>query len=496
VSDKTKLGLRILGAALLLGILGDALLRTGPWGINAFLWLTALAATVIALGWRQSALAGSARWLLVPVILFAAAFAWRDSPAVKMLNVLALLVTLSLILLRAQGSRILRAGLVEYALGSVIAGLNAALGLLPLLISEIQWRETLSDRVSKRTMAVARGLLLALPLLIVFGSLLGAADAVFEGIVRRVFHWNLSTLFSHAFLTVFFAWIVAGFLRGMLMGKEREWVAGQRLPSVSLGIIETTVVLGLLDLLFLLFVLVQFRYFFGGAALVEVVPGLTYAQYARRGFFELLAVAALALPLLLVTHWLLRKEHPAHERIFRALAGALILLLFVIMTSACQRMRLYQSEYGLTEQRLYPTAFMGWLAVVFIWFMLTVLRGRRERFACGALVAGYLLIGVLHFLNPDALIVRVNAARAVAGRSFDARYAGSLSADAVPESMASLPSLQPADRCVLATRLLRTWRPSQPSDWRTWGVARARAFAAVEKNRTSLQAMACPATTP
>jgi hypothetical protein len=496
MSDKTKLGLRILGAALLLGILGDALLRTGPWGINAFLWLTALAATVIALGWRQSALAGSARWLLVPVILFAAAFAWRDSPAVKMLNVLALLVTLSLILLRAQGSRILRAGLAEYALGSVIAGLNAAFGLLPLLFGAIQWKETFSDRLSKRTMAVARGLLLALPILIVFGGLLVAADAVFEGIIRKVFHVSFSTLFSHAFLIVFFAWIVAGFLRGMLMGKEREWVAGQRLPAVSLGIIETGIALGLLDLLFLLFVLVQFRYFFGGAALVEVTPGLTYAEYARRGFFELLAVAMLALPLLLAAHWLLRKEQPAHERLFRALAGVQILLLFVIMTSAWQRMRLYQSEYGLTEQRLYPTAFMAWLAVVFVWFALTVLRGHRERFAFGAMIAGYVLIAALQFLNPDALILRVNAARAVAGRSFDARYAGSLSADAVPESMASLPSLQPADRCVLATRLLRTWRPSQPFDWRTWGVARARAFAAVEKNRTSLQAMACPATTP
>jgi len=491
MSDKIKLGVRVLVAALILGVLGDALLRTGPWGINAFLWVTTLAATIVAVTWRQDALAGNGRWLLLPVIFFAVAFAWRDSPALKMLNVLALLVSLSLIILRAQGGRILRAGLMEYVLGGVIAGLNAAFGLLPLLFGEIQWREALSDRLSKRTMAVARGLLLALPLLVVFGALFVTADAVFAGMIRTVFHLNFATLFSHTFLTVFFAWIVAGFLRGMLMGKEREWATSQRLPSVSLGIIEMGIVLGLLDLLFLLFVLVQFRYFFGGAALVEVTPGLTYAEYARRGFFELLAVAVLVLPLLLAAHWLLRKEQSAHERIFRALAGAQILLLFVIMISAFQRMRLYQQEYGLTEQRLYPTAFMGWLAVVFVWFVLTVLRGRRERFACGALVAGYLLIAALHFLNPDAFIARTNSVRVKAGRSFDARYATWLSADAAPELVSALPSLNQPDGCTVAASILKHWPPSEEPDWRTWSWGRAEARRVVNENAATLQAMDC-----
>ncbi len=63
MSDKTKLGLRVLVAALILGVLGDALLRTAPWGINGFLWVAALAATIAAMGRRQGALAGGGRWL-------------------------------------------------------------------------------------------------------------------------------------------------------------------------------------------------------------------------------------------------------------------------------------------------------------------------------------------------------------------------------------------------------------------------------------------------
>jgi hypothetical protein len=110
---------------------------------------------------------------------------------------------------------------------------------------------------------------------------------------------------------------------------------------------------------------------------VQVVPGLTYAEYARQGFFELVAVAALVLLLLLVAHELLRRHtvSPGQQWLFRALAGGQIVLLYVIMASAGQRMRLYQEAFGLTELRLYATAFMLWLAAVFAWFTVTVLRG-------------------------------------------------------------------------------------------------------------------------
>ena len=62
----------------------------------------------------------------------------------------------------------------------------------------------------------------------------------------------------------------------------------------SLGGIEIGTVLGCLNILFLAFIVVQFRYFFGGTAQVQVAPGLSYAVYARRGFFELVTVGIVA----------------------------------------------------------------------------------------------------------------------------------------------------------------------------------------------------------
>ncbi len=492
MNDHARIALRIILCALVLGALGDALLREIPWGINAALWMLALLAAAVTLApFRPEAWKGGGAWLALPAVAFSAAFAWRDSPAIAALNILALVVTGSLAILRAQGGRVRVSSLFEYALGSVIAGLNAAFAVLPLVLNDVRWKELTGQRWSGRAMAFGRGVLLSVPPLLIFGRLFMGADAVFESLMKNVVHLNFQTLVKHGLVFTFLAWTTGGFLRGALLGKERVWVAEKRPQFFPLGIIETAVVLGLVDILFLSFVAVQVRYFFGGASLVQATTGLSYSEYARRGFFELVTVAALVLPLLLLAHWMLRKENAAHERLFRALAEIQILLLFVIMASAFERMRLYQQEYGLTEQRLYPTAFMAWLAIVFVWFAATVLRGRRESFAFGALVAGYVLIVTLHVLNPDALIARTNAARALEGRKFDARYAASLSADAVPELIAALPGLPTDDGCILATRILERWPPSEPADWRTWNRSRAEALRVIEENRTSLKDMAC-----
>ena len=111
----------------------------------------------------------------------------------------------------------------------------------------------------------------------------------------------------------------------------------------ALGITEVATALAALDLLFLFFVIVQFRYLFGGDALVQVTPDLTY-QYARRGFFELVFASALVVPVLLAADWLLDRRTPRDAFVFRGLAGMQIALVLAIAASALQRLRLYPRE--------------------------------------------------------------------------------------------------------------------------------------------------------
>ncbi|HEX8845016.1 MAG TPA: DUF4173 domain-containing protein [Pyrinomonadaceae bacterium] len=520
MSAKTRQAIKALEAALLLGVLGDGLLRATPWGLNVLVWVGALSLALMVLlgGRRKCALSGGGHWLLLSAILFAASIAWRDSRTLNCLAGSGVLISLALIAWRARGGRLWLAGIAEYFLGIVLAGVNTFLAGFPLLFFEVRWREIPVAGWSRQVKAVMGGLLIALPLLILFTALFASADASFERMINRFFFTNYDEIFGHIFLTLILAWLAGGFLRGLLFGWKaklndghmtlvppdqvencgpepaKENVEPQALKpkQVSLGIIQIGMTLGLLNLLFLCFVLLQLPYFFGSSALVQASNGMTFSEYYRRGFFELVTVAGLVLPLLLIAHWLLRKGNPTHERIFRLLAGTQIFLLFIIMASAVRRMLLYQSEYGLTELRFYTTAFMAWLALVFVWFAATALRGRREQFAFGALIACLLVIITLHVINPDAFIVRVNVAHAQSGRSFDADYAASLSADAMPALIESLPSLNESARRVVASRVLNNWARHGRADWRSWNWSRSRYRRTVLENMNLLRAIVTP----
>ena len=490
MTSNTKIGLGICGAAIVLGVLGDALLRSTPWGLNVLLWIGALTLIGLALiRWQRLRLTGGGRWLIIPALVFAAAFAWRDSITLQFWNLTALLIALALVAFRSQVGQVRIAGLTDYARALVMAGVQTALGVLALIFGDIHWKQVAPNRSSGRLIAISSGVLIAVPLLFIFGSLFVAADAAFEKIVHDLFNWNMNDLIVHSIWIGFWGWTTAGFLRQMLLTKEP---AALPMTAPALGIIEIGTALGALNGLFLIFVLVQFRYLFGGEELIRSTTGLTYAEYARRGFFELVTVAALVLPTLLGAHHLLRRENRSAQQAFRVLAGTLIALLFVIMFSALMRMRLYQIEFGLTELRLYTTVFMGWLAIVFVWFALTVLRDQRNRFAFGALMAGFVVLIGLNALNPDNFIVRVNAGRTEAANPFDASYVAGLSADAVPALIDSLPGLSDQDRCTTAARILRRWSPPANFDWLTWNWNRIQAWQAVSANQVYLQQIACP----
>lgn len=491
ISEGTRTGLGVAGAALVLGMAGDALLRSAPWGLNLALWTAALVIAVAALQrWAQVEDAAVA-W--IPVALVTASLvAWRDSPTLKALDLAALGVILGLAMLRARGGEVKLAGLAHHAMGVAASAGDAAIGAVRLLLGDVRWAELRSEGAARQGIAVVRGGALAVPLLLVFGSLLASADARFQRLVGGM-RFDLPAALGHVFFALLVAWIAGGILRTMTIGGEQPGPQVRRPDALALGIVEVGMVIGLLDLLFLAFVLVQLPYFFGSADTVMQPGTTTFSTYARRGFFELVTVAGLVLPLLLTADWVLRRERPGHERLFRILAGAQVALLFVIMGSALHRMRLYTDAYGVTELRLYTTTFMVWLGLVFGWFGWTVLRGARERFAWGALTTALEALVILHVVNPDAMIVRLNAARADAPLRFDAAYAASLSADAVPPLLAALPAVRPELRCVAADRLLSRWDEAD-ADWRSWSLSRGRARAAVAARRTELRSMPpCPA---
>ncbi len=300
--------------------------------------------------------------------------------------------------------------------------------------------------------------------------------------------------------TVLFENIVTNPSVPSFKGRFDKWqnIDNSKVPTFfTLGTVEVVLLLGLLDLLFISFVSFQIPYLFGGLDIVRATPDFKLSEYARRGFGELVFASALVLPILLTSHWLIRDtlKNRAHS-IFRILAGIQIILLFVIMASAVQRLVVLTGEsgYGLTAVRFYPMVFMTWLATVFIWFGLTVLRGARNRFAWGALWAAVVILGGTNLLNPDAFIASTNIGLMRQGRDFDVYYNAGLSADAVPTILAAMPEMPVDDRCEVQSALHYEYRLlGRIDDIRSFNFSRKDAYSQLHANDALLhQQEGCP----
>ncbi|MDQ3927556.1 MAG: DUF4173 domain-containing protein, partial [Chloroflexota bacterium] len=197
-----------------------------------------------------------------------------------------------------------------------------------------------------------------------------------------------------------------------------------------IGFIEASTLLVLVDLLFLSFGLIQFTYLFGGQNNITA-EGFTYADYARRGFFELVAVSVLTLGLILGLHHLVPRTSRRQATIFNGLSSAMVGLVLVLLASAFWRMLLYQEAYGYTHLRLYVHIFEIWLALTFLWLLVT-LWVMPNRFAIGSFVAAVGFLVTLNVANPDMLIAERNLDRYYTTGKLDVAYLAGLSEDAVP----------------------------------------------------------------
>jgi hypothetical protein len=493
----------ILAAGVGIGFAGDFLLRApgGP-GLNFTLLFVGLAASVVIVSRSGGPRLGREASLWVALgVLFGAGLVWRGSELLRFLAFVAACTAFALPALHAGRPWVRRARVPDLLEAVTAAGLHAGLGSLRLF-QKGRW-ETVGSEESRGTARVVIrsatvGVLLAAVPLLVFGALFFSADPVFSTIVEDFVRIDLRTLASHLTVAAILSWLACGYLTGLSSGTRLDGLRGIGWARPSLGVAEVAVALGLVDLLFLGFVTVQFRYLFGGAEWVEVTPGLSYAAYARQGFFQLVAATALGLPWLLVADGLLRERSASARWIFRTLAGAQLVLLLVIVASAVQRMRAYLDAYGLTESRFVATGVLGWLALLVLWFGATMLRGRRTPFAFGTLVSAFALVALLQVADPAARSVRSQLERAEvaslvdtgSGSRLDVEYLTTLGSDATPILVARLDELDEAGRCEVARRLLSRWGPEREDDWRSWNLADRRARQRVRADAARLRAMA------
>ncbi len=482
-------------AAIGFGILAQLLFFDAALGINFPIAI----AVLLAAGWLAPRRAGRPRpadaWLPLAALVFAGFVALRGDGTLVALDVLGSLGLTGAALASFGGLRVVQRPIGSLlVLGARLAGAVVVASARPLEGARRQLSINRTRPGLGRGAPVVRGLLLAIPLLLMFTVLFASADAVFAEWTDDLLHWDLDlgSLPGRVLLATAAAWVAGGLLAFVAVARPGDAESGRlegawgRRPR--LGTTEATTLLVVLDLLFAAFVVLQATYLFGGAD-TRAAGGLTYAEYARRGFFELLAVAFLVGGLILALEGFVARR----SRTYVLTAIGLVLMTLVVLASAYLRLRLYQDAYGWTELRFYVLAAIGWLAAGAIG-AIVLLWADRSSWLLHVVLGLSVVFGLaFNVIGPLRFVAEQNIARAIdpslvppdGEAGLDAWYLGSLGTDALVPLAEALPRLPSDARAeaeeVLEIRALLLAEDEPATAWQAWNLSRERARAVLNR---------------
>jgi hypothetical protein len=418
-----------LACALVVGLLADQWLRVGTFGLAAPL---TLAITALSLMFAGRLMTLESRALATAAVVFGAwlmvrASAWLLWPDLVMsFALLGLAASLSV-----RGS-LMDLGIAELLARSVHAVMHGVAG------AAFAFKPLRRVRMRLGVVApLARGLLIAAPIAVLVAGLLAAADPVFASF------FNLNLDFGQLLTDV--AFVAAGSLvaAGLLRLAAAEPLIRVDGPVWRLGSTEGLVVLSVLDAIFAAFAIAQAMAATGAAGDTLHAAGVTYADYARSGFFQLLWVAGIAAVVLILFSRITGLTERTTKRAFQVLAQIAIGLTLLIVFVAFRRLSLYEEAYGFTMLRLYSHIFAVWIAIVFL-LLAAEAAGvfqRRRWFVGATSISAMALLLALNLVNPEAIVVTLNIDHSRFSHRMDPQYLAELSSDATPTLLANRSSV-------------------------------------------------------
>ncbi|MCY0953443.1 DUF4173 domain-containing protein [Streptomyces sp. H27-S2] len=432
-AEAAPVGTATLAAALVAG-LASALLLGNGLGLGLLLAVVpaAVAAYAAARTARRTARPWSVAWAVGCLGLLAIP-ALRDSAWPSTLAILAAVLLGALAL---HGSRTWPGILLS------------PIGFLEAAVSGVGWAwaglRSRSGVSRDRWLPVAKATAVAAALLLVFGALFASADAAFADLLGDLTP-DVSVGDGPVRVVLFLAGTVLALAAARVAAAPMRWDRLKAAPGKPRSRVEWALPLIVLDLLFAGFNAVQLTVLFGGYDRVLRSTGLTYAEYARQGFWQLLCATLLTLAVIaLALRWAPRGG-AGDRRFVRVVLGSLCALTLVVVAAALRRMDLYVDAYGLTRLRVSVAAVELWLGLVIVLIMAAGVVGARW---LPRAVAGSAAVAVLAFAltSPDGMVAERNAARFQQDGKIDLAYFQSLSADAVP-ALDGLP--EPQRSCAL-----------------------------------------------
>lgn len=377
-------------------------------------------------------------YLILPIAFFSIMVSIRASALLTFFNVIGTL----LLLLICAGSYI------DRPLKDFLPWHYFKIPFLPFRFL-IPLREYIFEVVSLRRLTqnhpllreVIRGTVMAVVALTLFSWLLSSADSIFGKMFETFFNFSIAPDFlPRIILLTIVTTFFIGTFAFMYRSTPKNGGIENTIRSHTLGGVETIILLSSIASLFLLFVIFQIAYLFGGEAHF-LAQGITYAEYARKGFFELIAVALLSYVILSYAENQIIKNENSHLKSFKVLSSVLIVEVVLILISAFERLSLYEQSYGFSTIRLYSHALMIWIGCMLLLLAYHIVKSSsRQRFALLSFGSVVIFLCVMNILNPDAFIAQKNIERFKETGVIDTAYLATLSTDALPYEMSLIQS--------------------------------------------------------
>lgn len=453
---------RALAAALGLGVLAAAVGLGHPG--NSVALAALIVASAVAATCATRVVGGPRRLLMGGAIAFAPWLAIRASAWLLVPDLIAIVVLCTLALTGRNGSALhdsaagYRRRMGRAVIGAIDAPLVAQRGLTNL--GGGKWRHSVRPIVGPAVLGLTSALVVTV--------ILASGDALFASYfeVGDVVSTALGR-FAAACLAMSLV-VVAG---GIAVGSEQRPALSSRGWATPRSAI---VAFAPLCVVYVMYVAVQCSTLLLGADHVRDRTGLTFAEYARGGFFQLVAVGVLTFVALTVLRPIARDADRRERLVLRVLGAVASACTIAMVVAAIAKLDLYGDVFGLTMLRLHTTVFAVWLGLALAIAMFALLRLDGEwvvpAVACTALV-GVLAMNVV---NPERIVAEHNLTETIDSTEFDIAYLVSLSDDAVPAIVTHLDELSPSDRDRAVAELCRRPERTGALDWNA-SVSRASA---------------------
>lgn len=429
-------GLIITVLSILLSILYTESILLGSAGISVPIFAIAFYG-VLFYFFRENnkQLNKAAVYITLPVFLLAFSYFIHYNPSTQFITWLTLigLISIQLILLsNFQVSGVFTFDMFSKAIVNLIGKPFSNLGM-PFYSFEVLKNK--KSKTVKNSIYILIGLAISLPIAAILMSLFMSADAVFADATQKVIDFlglDFATIIWDIILGVMFGLFLAAMLLGLKYSEEKQKPVtkiGDNIESIIIGTFLT-----IINVFIIAFVAFQFAYLFGGTVNITA-SDMSYAEYARRGFFELSTASGIIFAIALFVLIMTKKKAGKLPLWIQLTTVCLCVCNSVLLVSAVKRMLLYVDVYGLSVKRVLTLWFMAIIGFCLLWM---VIKCFVNKIYVMKWIGLTVIVGVciLSLTNTERIIAKYNVDRYLSApteNSIDIYYLGQLSYTAVQE---------------------------------------------------------------